>query len=97
MSRRRRNVTSRDGLFEWVDTAAGDVAPAEVRPNPLLDTCRYCGAGIGQRCTRPSRHGRVERSPHDTRIEDATRAAQADQEPTVPPPSAATSEPKGRS
>lgn len=84
MSRRRRNVTSRDGLFEWTDTAAGDVAPAEIRPNPLLDACRYCGAGIGQRCTRPSRHGRVERSPHDTRIEDATRLAAATTDTPAP-------------
>lgn len=88
MSRRRRHVSSRDGLWDWTDTQAEAIQPAEVRPNPLLVVCRVvsCGAGIGEPCVRPSRHGRVIRkTPHDTRIEDATRAAAADQEPTVPP------------
>jgi hypothetical protein len=100
MSRRRRHVSSRDGLWNWTDTRAGDIQPAEIRPNPLLVVCRVtsCGAVVGEPCVRPGRRGRVRRkAPHDTRIEDAARAAQADQEPTFPPPSAATSEPKGRS
>lgn len=78
MSRRRQHVSSRDGLWDWTDTKAGDVQPAEVRPNPLLAVCRVtsCGAGIGEPCVRPGRKGRVTRkTPHDTRIEDAGRAA----------------------
>jgi hypothetical protein len=82
MSRRRPG--QRYGLFEFVDTDAGDVTPAEVRPNPLLAVCRVtsCGAGIGEPCVRPGRKGRVTRkTPHDTRIEDATRAVTTE-EPT---------------
>ena len=88
MSRRRQHVSSRDGLWTWTDTQADDIQPAEVRPNPLLVVCRVtsCGAVLGEPCVRPSRHGRATRkSPHDTRLEDATRAVAA---PDTPAPEA---------
>lgn len=84
---RRRTPGQRFGLFEFVDTSAGAIQPAEVRPNPLLKPCRFCGAGIGQHCTRVSRHGLIPTAPHSCRVEDAERDAAADQEPTDLPPS----------
>jgi len=89
---RRRSPGHRDGLWDWTDPAAGDIRPAEVRPNPLLVICPVgsCGAGIGEKCVRPGRRGRVDRkTPHPPRLEDAARAAQADQEPIEQPPSSA--------
>lgn len=89
MSRRRRHVSSRDGLWDWTDT--NDVQAAEIRPNPLLVVCHVasCGAGIGEPCVRPGRRGRVTRkTPHPPRIEDAGRAA-ATPETTAPEAEAA--------
>jgi hypothetical protein len=87
---RRRSPGHRDGLWDWTDTSAGAITPAEVRPNPLLVHCRVtaCGAAIGEHCTIHTRRGRVRRSPHQPRIEDAARAAAVDHEPAEQPPSA---------
>ena len=89
---RRRSPGHRDGLWDWTDTSAEAITPAEVRPNPLLVICPVgtCQAGIGERCVRPGRRGRVDRkTPHPPRLEDAARAAAVDQNPTEMPPSAA--------
>lgn len=64
---RRKTRTGGVGIFDF--TRDG-VQAAEIRDNPLRRECRYCRAGIGERCTRPTRRGRVPiHGYHATRTE----------------------------
>ena len=64
---------ARPELTAAVDQLARRMAiPEQFRPTgneALTVECPHCKAGVDLPCTRPSRGGPVERSPHPTRIE----------------------------
>ncbi|TCO57174.1 hypothetical protein [Actinocrispum wychmicini] len=59
----RRKRTARGpapaALFGWGPHATQDIQPDPGYDNPLARGCKACGALPGERCTRPSRRGRI--------------------------------------
>lgn len=85
------------------DVAEGDAAATRLLRSV---TCPHCHAQPGERCTGLHGAPLTKTEAHPSRIAAAhgrhvavtpRKPPAADQEPTVPPPSAATSEPEGRS
>jgi hypothetical protein len=82
---RRRARGQAFGLFTWGPHATQDIQPDRGYDNPLSRGCKACGALPGERCTRPSRRGRIPIS----RYHDPGRnpPSPVDQNPPGNPPS----------